>query len=215
MTLENMGMSKGKTLAALDDDPVDLPKLIAQETKKFKYRTVVNLVKSVESVIMTMFTTDSEGVLSELRASRKCLPLFFQIVCNMPKTKSFHFQALLVEIVYRILRMLRKSTIKKDQELTKKILESLPPILSQGIQSVTPKVEIAINIADEVVQGIAKIHCSNIDGFATEGMSAIKLHINKSVSLADVAPNVNDSEWGDIHGLVAVLRVDSAVSSIG
>ncbi|RHY41571.1 hypothetical protein DYB30_001189 [Aphanomyces astaci] len=210
MTLENMGMSKGKTLAALDDDPVDLPKLIAQETKKFKYRTVVNLVKSVESVIMTMFTTDSEGVLSELRASRKCLPLFFQIVCNMPKTKSFHFQALLVEIVYRILRMLRKSTIKKDQELTKKILESLPPILSQGIQSVTPKVEIAINIADEVVQGIAKIHCSNIDGFATEGMSAIKLHINKSVSLADVAPNVNDSEWGDIHGLVAVLRVDSA-----
>ncbi|RQM30197.1 hypothetical protein B5M09_000291 [Aphanomyces astaci] len=210
MALENMGMSKGKSLAALDDDPMDVPKLIAQETKKFKYRTVVNIVKSVESVIMTMFTTDSEGVLSELRASRKCLPLFFQIVCNMPKTKSFHFQALLVEIVYRILRMLRKSTIKKDQELTQKILESLPPILSQGIQSVPPKVEIAINIADEVVQGIAKIHCSNIDGFATEGTSAIKLHINKSVSLADVAPNVNDSEWGDIHGLVAVLRVDSA-----
>ncbi|ETW01885.1 hypothetical protein, variant [Aphanomyces invadans] len=232
---------------------------------KTRYTSPGFLVTEALSVIMTMFTTDNAAVLSELRASRKCLPLFFDIISNMPKTKSFHFQALLVEIVYRVIRMLRKSSIKKDQELVQKTLESLPPILSLGIQSVTPKefragtrqllnqfnqavgvvksfpikalsfecnmnkqvamddvqwfdmggmtfeVESAVRIADELIQGIAKLHFSNIQGYSTDGKGIAKLHIKTSVSLADVLPNVNDVAWNDLHRLVVVLQVDASV----
>ncbi|KAF0687175.1 Aste57867_21031 [Aphanomyces stellatus] len=237
--LEQMGKSKRKTMSTLQGNPVDLCKLLEQETKKLKFVTVVNILKVIRcsfvdskacmellhsaelgkvllmslkavkdgnafiivhqinspredrqnrilehflsnladlfewdffakaerrlfieeilsivqnrcndcdlvltealSVFMTMFTTDSQGTLNDVKSSKSCLPLLLQIVYNLPKAKSFRFQALLIEVVYRVLRLLRKSTAPKDQELISKIHDSLPEVLSNGLRLITPK----------------------------------------------------------------------------
>ncbi|KAH9153576.1 hypothetical protein AeRB84_004195 [Aphanomyces euteiches] len=225
------------------------------------------LLTEALGLFMTMLTTDSQFILDSMKASKICCPLMLQIVYNMPKTKSFHFQALLVEIVYRILRLLRKSTQKKDQELMQKLLESLPQVLSAGIQHVTPKefragtrsllnqfnesvgvvktfpmkklqfesnggnkivtandvewfdlggliyeIEASFKVSNEIVEGVVKMHCSDIEEYVPEA-KFIKMRIKRAITLADIAPNVHDSEWGDFRDITVVIFMDPSVLS--
>ncbi|EQC36233.1 hypothetical protein SDRG_06340 [Saprolegnia diclina VS20] len=97
------------------------------------------LATEAMSVVTAIFSSNAQGTLSDMQASTTCIPKMLHIAYNIPKMKSFHLQALLVEFVYRVLRLLRKGSGKKEQDLVASLLQKLPSTLSKWISEVTAK----------------------------------------------------------------------------
>ncbi|OQR93791.1 hypothetical protein THRCLA_08348 [Thraustotheca clavata] len=106
---------------------------------KCNYSNCDLLAAEAMTVVMTIFAANTQATLTDILGSLLCFPTLLQIAYNLAKLKSFHFQALVVELVYRFLRMLAKSKTPKYQDQEKNLLEKLPTPLRNAIREIAPK----------------------------------------------------------------------------
>ncbi|KAL0592318.1 hypothetical protein ABG067_000426 [Albugo candida] len=95
-----------------------------------------NLFPEVATTLMSMASTNIAQVCDTLKRNPKIEGALKKLLHNLPEAKSFHFEALLLEIVYRIFRMTKKSG---DVGFGLRFLEALPLDLPSQLKLVLPK----------------------------------------------------------------------------
>lgn len=99
-----------------------------------------SLYPEAASVMLAMCSTDIERVCSALMACEKVNGLFEVVLHNLPRAKSFLYQALLLEIIYRLQRHLAKSKILRSVKFASRLVSTLPIYIAQAVTHVAPKV---------------------------------------------------------------------------
>ena len=70
------------------------------------------------------------------------------------------------------------------------------------------EIEIRVKIGSEPIDGVMRLECNDVQNFSTDSKFMVKLDVKKHISLADLVPNINDSEWGSVRGIAVVVSFE-------
>lgn len=104
------------------------------------------LFQEVATTLMSMISTNTTKVCDILKQDQNIEGALKKLLHDLPKAKSFHYEALLLEIVYRIFRSTKKSGDTENMELGLRVLESLPLDLPSELKLVPPKVSCTLSM---------------------------------------------------------------------
>jgi hypothetical protein len=91
--------------------------------------------------LMTICATNVESVVQAYISTKSNFQFLIEILYKLPRSKSFHYQALLLEIVYRMHRQLKKHDGSRElNSMGKKLIEALPHEISKELVKISPKV---------------------------------------------------------------------------
>lgn len=99
-----------------------------------------SLYPEAAGVLLAMCSTNIERVCSALLACEKVKGLFEIVLHNLPRAKSFLYEALLLEIIYRLHRHLAKSKMPRAVQLASRMVSTLPIYIAQAVTHIAPKV---------------------------------------------------------------------------
>lgn len=101
---------------------------------------------------MSMCSTNIQDVCSALLNKPGPRRLFEERVREIAEAQSFHYEALFLEIVFRVQRQLRKSEDASTKQFAATIVNAFPASISSVFAQITPKVRCDLCFPAEVVR---------------------------------------------------------------